>query len=326
MALGPKMSTKAFEVNGNIKMGHFQFGVRNNTHGTSDQEIHDGDTVGLNTTLNFSSRFLGIDAPEISFTIRTDVPFVPIEDPKWVTFWTSGEWKNMPLKPALLNHLVARIGDGSQVAANHKQLADVARNELKAMIDADMQASGTDKDSFWFFLAFGSDFFDSYGRTLCYLNAERSIFTPPATANKLSYNERLLQSGAVTPYFIYPNTEPFLSSQPFDAANLKPTGFWKMIASSQKLQAARASVAAARTAAIGIFAPANALILLPYEIRFIARKDSFGPDRFVIDLSKNGSNKIIKPERYFSIKNVEDRLFVSKEHVPLFLINGWAIV
>ena len=46
-------------------------------------------------------------------------------------------------------------------------------------------------------------------------------------------------------------------------------------------------------------------MLLPYELRFIARLGSKGPDRFVIDLGKPGSNKILKPEKYFSIARLE---------------------
>src|SRR5215211_2624903 len=108
--------TKALEVKGVFTMGHFKFGMRNNAHGTLKQEVHDGDTVGQSTALNFSTRFLGIDAPEVSFTIRTANTFVPIGHEKWNAFWTSGEWKNMPLHPTLSDHLAARIGNGTMVA------------------------------------------------------------------------------------------------------------------------------------------------------------------------------------------------------------------
>jgi hypothetical protein len=85
-------------------------------------------------------------------------------------------------------------------------------------------------------------------------------------------------------------------------------------------------VAAARQAGKGVFAPnGEGLMLLPYELRFIARLGSKGPDRFVIDLGKPGSNKILKPEKYFSIARLEDRLFVAKEFVPLFTLNGWQV-
>jgi hypothetical protein len=82
-------------------------------------------------------------------------------------------------------------------------------------------------------------------------------------------------------------------------------------------------IAAARAAGKGVFSTGDPLILLPYETRFIARLGSIGPDRFVIDLGEPGGNKILKPEAYFSIANVEDRLFIPREFVPLFTLNGW---
>jgi endonuclease YncB( thermonuclease family) len=321
-----KRPTKALETNGVIKKGHFKLGMWGARRGTPAQMVHDGDTVGLNTALDFSSRFLGIDAPEISFTIRTKDTFVGVGDAKWVTFWTSGEWKNLPITATLMHHLEGRVGDGTKVAANHEKLAKQAEKTLTELIAADIAAAGKTTDDFEFFLAFGYEFLDQYGRMLCYLNADRTQFAAPAVANELSYNERLLATGAVVPYFIFPNLQPFMSGQPFDAASIVPAGFWKSIHAAGKLTAARAAVAAARQAGKGVFAPnGEGLMVLPYELRFIARLGSKGPDRFVIDLGKPGGNKILKPEKYFSIAKVEDRLFVAKEFVPLFALNGWQI-
>lgn len=318
--------TKAIEVNGIFKKGHFKLGMRGAKRGSPAQEVHDGDTVGLNTPLNFSSRFLGVDAPEISFTIRTKDTFVSIGDAKWKAFWTTGAWKNMPLDPALLNHLSARIGDGTTVASNHERHAKQAEKELTDMILAEQQASATTNEDFQFFLAFGYEVLDQYGRMLCYLNAERAIFTPPAMPNPLSYNERLLASGAALPYFIFPNLQPFLAGQPFNADAIKPVGFWKEVNAATKLKRARQAVAAARAAGNGVFASGDPLILLPYELRFLARLGSTGPDRYVIDLGNPGGTKMLKPEDYFSIANVEDRLFIPREFVPLFALNGWQVL
>lgn len=317
--------TKAIEINGIVKKGHFKLGMRGTKRGSAAQEVHDGDTVGLSTPLNFSSRLLGVDAPEISFTIRTKDRFVNIGDPKWTAFWTSGEWKNMPLDSALLAHLAERIGDGSTVASNHERLAKQAEKELTDLILVDQAASAATTEDFEFFLAFGYEVLDQYGRMLCYLNAERALFNPPAAPNRLSYNERLLTSGAVVPYFIFPNLQPFLTGQPFNGDAIAPAGFWKSIGAATKLKGARQAVAAARAAGKGVFAKDDPLILLPYEIRFIARLGSTGPDRYVIDLGKSGSDEILRPEHYFSITNVEDRLFIPKEFVPLFTLNGWCV-
>jgi endonuclease YncB( thermonuclease family) len=326
MATAPRRRTKAIDVNGIFKTGQFLVGMHGAQHGTPRQEVHDGDTVGLSTPLDFSTRFLGIDAPEVSFTIRTEKTFVPIGDPKWQLFWTSGDWKNMPLDPSLLAHLSGRIGNGSNVAANHKSLADKARSELLQIVNDEMAATGKTKDEFTFFLAFAYEILDGYGRMLCYLNADRVNFVAPNAPNKLSYNERMLATGAVVPYFIFPNVQPFIRVKPFDSANLTPAGFWTMIAGSRRLRDARQAVAAARAAGSGVFHPTDGLIVLPYEIRFIARKDSKGPDRFVIDLGNSGGNAILKPESYFTIANLEDRLFIPKEFVPLFILNGWTVV
>ena len=317
--------TKALETNGIIKKGHFRLGLWGDARGTPAQVVHDGDTVGLNTALNFSSRFLGVDAPEISFTIRTKDTFVPIGHDKWKTFWTSGEWQNLPVQAALLAHLSARIGDGTAVAENHARHAKLAETALTDLIKADIAASGKSLDEFEFFLSFGYEFLDQYGRMLCYLNAERSIFPSPSLASKLSYNERLLAGGTVLPYFIFPNLQPFMAGRPFDADAIKPAGFWSAVLAAGKLQAARAAVATARSAQRGVFDAAEPLIILPYELRYIARLHSSGPDRFVIDLGDPGSNRILPPERYIDIEHVEDRLFVAREFVPLFVLNGWQI-
>src|SRR5439155_20132109 len=100
-----------------------------------------------------------------------------------------------------------------------------------------------------------------------------------------------------------------------------PVACWKAVNQSSKLKAARKAVADARAAGFGVFDPNDRLVLLPYELRFVARLNSKGPDRYVIDLGSNGSNTILKPEKYFTIPNLEDRLFIPKEFVPLFTQN-----
>lgn len=197
-----KKRTKAIQVNGVFKTGQFKLGWWGAKPGSTKQDTHDGDTVSLSTPLNFSSRFLGIDAPEVSFTIRTKSTFVGIGNQKWKDFWTSGTWKTGGFDPGLIAHLQTRIGSGVGVAENHETLARIAEDELETMIDADWSASDSAVD-FNFFLAFGHEVLDGYGRMLCYMNADRDNFTAPAAAHELSYNERLLETGAVVPYFIF---------------------------------------------------------------------------------------------------------------------------
>jgi hypothetical protein len=191
------------------------------------------------------------------------------------------------------------------------------------MVKDDLAATGKTENDFLLFLAFSYEVLDAYGRMLCYLHSDRANYTPPAVPIKLSYNERLLAKGLAVPYFIFPNVQPFVSIQPFDSVNLTPAGFWKAVNKASKLQSARKAVVDARTAGVGVFDPNDRLILLPYELRFIARLDSKGPERYVIDLGNSGGNRILKPEKYYTIAKLEDRLFIPKEFVPLFTQNGW---
>lgn len=87
-----------------------------------------------------------------------------------------------------------------------------------------------------------------------------------------------------------------------------------------KLGDARRWVKAARENGDGIFNPDNPLRLQAFEIRFLGRGTP--PDRYVIDLSTN-DNILVKPEDYYTIPNVEDRLFIPAEYIPLFVKKGW---
>jgi endonuclease YncB( thermonuclease family) len=308
-------------------MGHFRFGFHGGSYGSVKQIVHDGDTVSLSTPLNFGSRFLGIDTPEVSFNIR-DERFVSLDSPKWTQFFSSGAWKQgLTLSPELENHLTAKIGDGTKVAPNHAKHSGNATKALENLMQADLDAAtaqtGKTKENFDLFLAFGYEFLDRYGRLLCYLHADRNNFNP--LQNKESYNVQQLINGMAVPYFIYPNIAPFLYIDTFDKTTSTPTKFWNAINGATKLKFARTAVQNARLTGKGIFDAADPLLLLPYELRFIARKNATGPDRFVIDLSQTGNNVILKPESYFLINNYEDRLFIPRELVPMFEENGWTI-
>ena len=85
---------------------------------------------------------------------------------------------------------------------------------------------------------------------------------------------------------------------------------------------ARESVRQARLQGVGIFDPAHPLRIYPFELRFLSRRRP--PDRWVIDLSA-GDNLLRDPQTYYLIPNVEDRLFVAEEYVPLFVSKGWRL-
>ena len=87
-----------------------------------------------------------------------------------------------------------------------------------------------------------------------------------------------------------------------------------------KLGPARRLVRQLRENGTGIYNQTNGLILLPFEMRFLARNKP--PERWVIDLSKD-DHRLVYPENYFSIPSPEDRLFINEYHLPLFREMGW---
>lgn len=86
------------------------------------------------------------------------------------------------------------------------------------------------------------------------------------------------------------------------------------------LKVARGFVRAAREQHLGLFEQADPLRLLPFELRFLARRAA--PERWVIDLGRN-DDTLIPPQGYFQVANQEDRLFIPAEYVPLFVEAGW---
>jgi endonuclease YncB( thermonuclease family) len=324
---------KAVSKLGVLTVGQGALGARGSGRGSVRQQVHDGDTVIIDPLGNLSVRFLGVDAPEESFSLpeeavrapdrrADDSAFVPIKDPRWAAFLDdpfAARWPKFTpaLSRGLHTHLKARVGTGA--AANHAKLADAARNALIALVDQDMQELGQDKSSFRFFLAFASEVMDGYGRLLGYLNRNQ-----PKPPRPRSYNERLLVTGAVGPYFIWPNLDPF-RTQPrlVDAVpkpgSSRPRGV--SAAAAQPLDDARESIRTARAQQLGVWAPApDGLRLEPFELRFLARRQP--PDRWVIDLSA-GDDRLLAPQLYRKIANPEDRLFVPAEYVPLFVDRGW---
>lgn len=61
-------------------------------------------------------------------------------------------------------------------------------------------------------------------------------------------------------------------------------------------------------------------MVLLFEVRFPLRRRL--PVRWVIDLSKNDDH-LISPQEYYAVANLEDRLYIPAEFVPLFREAGW---
>lgn len=89
---------------------------------------------------------------------------------------------------------------------------------------------------------------------------------------------------------------------------------------SQPLDEARRWVREARDERKGVWRADYPLRLLPFELRFLARRKP--PDRWVIDLSAS-DDLLLAPELYHRIPNPEDRLLVPEQYLQLFSANGW---
>jgi endonuclease YncB( thermonuclease family) len=321
-------SSKSLWVNRhNLKLGVSAFGLHGKKIGTVKQIVHDGDTLNTRLVNNLGVRFLGIDTPEISFQFPGTSTFIKLSDKKWDEYFRSGKWKeNLAIGQDLYHYFSNIIGNGKNISDHHAELASEAEKSLVKIISSDFKRSKKSAKSFTFFMAFGNEFLDSYGRLLCYLNSAVENFKNQKDKDeikKLSYNERQLASGWAAPYFIWPNIQPFLSVRAFAKENILPHYFWTLIKKASKLHQARKFVADARNSSKGIFNSTDPLKLMPFELRTIARRKS--PDRYVIDLRDEGNNVLLKPEEYIKIPHQEDRLHIPSEYIPIFQIYGWVI-
>jgi hypothetical protein len=93
----------------------------------------------------------------------------------------------------------------------------------------------------------------------------------------------LLGAGRVIPYIIWPNVDPFRRSgslvevvpEPGSAAALASGGE----AGRNALSEARHLVRAAREDELGVFEKEDPLMLLPFELRFLSRREPPGAPR-----------------------------------------------
>ncbi|MDQ3302315.1 MAG: hypothetical protein M3518_03060 [Actinomycetota bacterium] len=312
---------KAIEqLRSGLTIGHAALGIHGDGTGSVRRQVHDGDTVNVRAVGNFGVRLLGVDAAEISLPLPPEDRFAQLSDERWAEYLSdpfaeSPPPFDPPLEPDLLDHLRSRTGSGA--AANHHRHAETAEDALEAEMLEDLEALDESEEEFRFFLAFGYEVMDRYGRFLCYVNREQPDADEPSPRPR-SYNERLLAAGVVSPYFIWPNVDPFVR-KPSVADAVPAPGSAAELAAGGSLGAARESVREARDLGVGIFGE-GPLRLLPFEVRYLARRRP--PDRWVIDLSSDG-DALIPPQRYHEIPNPEDRLFVSEEYAPLFTEGGW---
>jgi len=317
------MANAIEQLSTGLTVGHVGLGNRGSLIGSVRQQVHDGDTVSVRANGNFGVRFLGVDAPEISFTLPGSNAFTGLGSNKWEAFFANWDDEEMygafspPLQLGLREHLKARTIAG--VALNHDHHAKAAQVALEDEVLKDMQVLGQTKEGFQFFLAFAFEIMDRYGRMLCFINREQPDPKAPEP-RPLSYNERLLTNGWILPYFIWPNVNPFRKAKSLLDAVIAP-GMARQIDDPQ-LQAVRRAFCQAREQHKGIYDATNPLLLEPFEVRFLAQRRA--PNRWVIDLTKS-DNTLVHPQNYFSVINPEDRLFVSEEYTSLFVHRGWQL-
>ncbi len=312
-----KAIRKTFE---GFSVGFARLGRRGDGRGTPGQQVYDGDTVNVEADGNLGVRLLGVDAPERALTLpdvateavdqRPGGPFVPLTDERWESFLTDPFAEGGPrLRRELREHLEPLLGPGC--ADNQARFAQAAKLAFRTEVERDMEELGATPDDFRFFMAFATEVIDGYGRLLCYLNRDQ-----PRPPRPPSYNERMLVSGEVLPYFIWPNVDPFRVQPSLVAAVPRP-------GAAPPLRDERAAVAAARDQGLGLWGGDEPLRLAPFELRFLARLAP--PERWVIDLAAR-DDRLLAPQLYPRIERPEDRLFVGEAYVPLFESRGWRAV
>lgn len=190
------MGRSIYSTRRGLTVGIAQLGLRKDGRGSVGQEVHDGDTVTVDPFGNLGFRFLGVDAPEVSFMLPAqsqengdgeplEATFVDLGDPRWEAFLSepfSDSFGPIVLERGLRDHLESRVGSGT--AANHDELATAATTALRAEVSSDMEDLGQDQESFKFFLAFASEIMDFYGRFLGFSTATNQTprDLPPTTS------------------------------------------------------------------------------------------------------------------------------------------------
>ncbi|GFE66039.1 hypothetical protein [Litoreibacter roseus] len=286
--------------------------------GSTRQIVADGDTINVSSENNFPIRFLGIDMPESRLFPPGGTTFTSTDNDVFQRLLANPFAAEFPpitdLTSDLRNRLLG-LAD-PDAATRHHAYAKDAEDALEMLILQDRDEIGTDS----FFLAFAYDALDFFGRLLAYVHPDQPDSAP--ADRRESYNMRMLGTGLAAPYFIFPNVDPFRArGSPVSAAAMADDPK-TILEAAPSLRAARDAVATAREAGLGIHDPDRPILFQAFELRSLARRTV--PSRWVIDLSGN-DRVLLSPQRYFEVENLEDRLFVPAEFVPLFEATGWRV-
>jgi len=320
---------KAIILKNALKMGFGTFAHKNFKLLSVKTAVHDGDTVKVRLSGNFSVRFLGIDTPEMTLQypkigsaddgdwLSVDKFESYLQDPFSDNYKDSQDFKDS-LGLGLVEYLdTVLVADCAKI---HRQFAEEAQRVLENMIIAEYSERAEKGKHFDFFMAFANEILDGYGRLLCYLY--RNNTKTEREANPLSYNERILKQGWGFPYFIWPNVVPFFAAGKSISDSMPPADELEdFMTSSQakKLNDARDHVRKARSDGLGVF---SHKMLLPCELRYLSRRKA--PSRYVLNL-ETCEKKLVEPTEYYTIPNSEDRLFIDSHYVDLFLKKGYEL-
>ena len=159
--------SKAIDQVKDLTVGYMALGLHGSSVGTVKQQVHDGDTINVLAVGNFGVHLLGIDAPEISFTLPEKNASTSLNNVKWEESLKEASSYSY-LDQGLSNYLRSKIGIGP--ASNHYRHADAAQKALELEIANDMKELGLSKEDFQFFMAFAHDIMDRYGRLLGFIN------------------------------------------------------------------------------------------------------------------------------------------------------------
>lgn len=288
-----------------------------------EKQVHDGDTLNVRPDGDIGVRLLGIDTPEVSFAFPGPrLRFVSLEDNSWNQFLKDpfnsrwGEYQR-PVSEEMRSWIMSKVG-GSP-GSIHYEHAEKATTGLRNLITKDMQIMGQDLSTFGYYLRFGFEVMDGYGRFLCTINRNQPRRTVP-TPRPPTYNMRMLERGLAFPYFIWPNVNPSDRPESIAKAVVPPGKARELAETDTELKMARAFVKEAREKHVGLYDAMDPCLIEPFELRFLSRRSI--PSRHLIDLTSD-SNRLIPPQRYFEVPLPEDRLWIPGIYVPLYKEAGW---
>lgn len=290
---------------------------------TPAQAVHDGDTVSVRLDGNVGLRLLGIDTPEISFTFPGQ-GFLGLESPEWVPFLADPLNDRWGVMQGLVSQQLRdwiRSRTGPNAAKAHYEHAVAAREEFRRQVERDLGEMQQTPETFRYYMNFGFEVMDGYGRLLCMLNRNQPNPTQPARRPP-TYNLRMLERGRAFPYFIWPNINPWDRPETIEEAVIPPGKARELAEADRELKTARAAVRTARGQHLGVFDMMNPLLLEPFELRNLCRRTP--ASRYLIDLASEGS-ELIHPLNYPSVPMPEDRLWIPSIYVPLFEKVGWKV-